>query len=91
MATIGYCGACSDRNHTLTIGDTDCSGRSVGYIDGGGLAWESEDERNISVGAGRVIDGIRDWEDFPLSLEILVAILDEVAFHNWLRKMARKG
>lgn len=85
----GYCGACSNRSHTLTIGDTDCDGRTVGFIDDGGLCWESEYERNTSVGAGRVIDGNQGWCDFPVTLEILVGILDEVAFHNWVRRKAK--
>jgi hypothetical protein len=86
MNTTGYCGDCALRSHTLTIGDTDCGGRIVGYIDPDGLCWESEFERDVAVGAGRVLDGITKWDDFPVTPEKLVTILDQVAFHRWLQK-----
>lgn len=40
----------------VKVGEYDTSGFLVGYIDEGGLSWESREERDLAVGAGRIFD-----------------------------------
>lgn len=46
--------------HPVKIGERDSDGHPVGYIDAEGLAWESKAERDEAVGAGRLLDAMRE-------------------------------
>ena len=43
------------------LGDTDCSGVFVGWIDEEGCVWESLRERDVATASGRWLDAFRAW------------------------------
>jgi hypothetical protein len=45
----------------VVLGDTDSSGRPVGYIDLEGTAWESLQERDIATTCGRYLEAWNQW------------------------------
>jgi hypothetical protein len=45
----------------VRLGDTDCDGVAVGYIDDGGTCWESRTERDMAIGAGRSLDAFIEY------------------------------
>jgi hypothetical protein len=45
----------------VSLGDTDSSGREVGYIDLAGTAWESLEERDIATTCGRYLEAWNRW------------------------------
>jgi hypothetical protein len=69
MRTTGHDGM----GRPVKLGDLDSDGTPVGFIDDGGLSWESEDERHAAVGAGVIEQALRDAgippEKFSLAVE----------------------
>jgi hypothetical protein len=61
--TTGYCGCGCGGSYRL--GERDCCDYLVGYIDDGGLCWESLHERNQAVGAGELGEHHRHGGPFP--------------------------
>ena len=45
----------------VTLGEIDTDGIKVGFIDQQGLAWESVEERDLALTAGRYQDAIIAW------------------------------
>lgn len=56
----------------VTLGGVDTDGQPVGYIDAEGLAWESRAERDAAVGAGRLLEAMREQ---PIGLDV-IGVLD---------------
>lgn len=74
MSQIGYCGCGCDRN--LTLGDTDCDGVPVGYIDNGGLSWESRLEHDTACTSGRFMEAVERWGGGEAMPSILWAMIE---------------
>jgi hypothetical protein len=90
--TSGYCGCgCGS---TYRLGERDCGDYLVGYIDDGGLCWESLHERNQSVGAGELREHHRRGGPFPdwllrLPREEFDAVVSEYAAQSRLSAFLR--
>ena len=42
----------------MRLGERDCDGYLVGYVDDDGGAWESLGERLVAIAAGRLVDAL---------------------------------
>ena len=60
----------------VKLGEKDTDGHVVGYIDEEGLSWESREERDAAVGAGRIADEF--YPKTPATLFSLKKSIDDV-------------